>query len=156
MSAGGAILWWGLGGVGQDDADSKGVAGRRSGQQGDLLEADPTGRNERESSRHSKGAIEKNRVAPLKQRIAQQELLVQEKRNELVELAKLKGISNPGFAGDTPGKSDTPEDAVRKARAVQDFEDRKREYSVAKELLKKLNLELALEQAKAKPGAVAR
>ncbi|MES2658238.1 MAG: hypothetical protein V4689_06450 [Verrucomicrobiota bacterium] len=137
--AGGAILWLVLPGGRQKD-ESAG--------------AQPLQNKERESSRHRTGEVGKNLASPLEKKVAEQERLVEDKKEMVVALAKARApiLLSPEAAllspRASPPSEETPEQAAKKAQATKDFEDAKREFIADRQLLQKLKLELAEEQKK--------
>lgn len=156
VPVGGAIVWLVAAGVGQrgngDDARFKDGARQTKSsttRKGELSEYDSDQNEGRESSRHRAGEVEKHRATPLEKKIADQERSMEERKKVLVTMAKARTVNFQGVT-DAPPPADTPEEALKKAQAVQDFEDAKREWLADRDVLEKLKQELSDEQAKAK------
>lgn len=130
----GASLWLVLAGGGQKGELAKAPAGVKKG---------------RESSRHRTGEVEKHLASPLEKKVVEQQQLVEEHKKALSAFARARVpmVLNPNGA---PPPDETSKEAAKRDQAAQDFEDARQDYNADRQLLEKLILELAEEQARGK------
>ena len=119
------------------------------GHKGELAKALPGVNKGRESSRHRTGEVEKHLATPLEKKVAEQRQLVEEHKKALSALARARAprTLNPEGA---PSPDETLEEAAKRDQAAQGFEGARQEYNADRQLLEKLKLELAEEQARGK------